>query len=104
MLLILKRHLSTVCSSDGLVCFLLPNPNIAALTCSTVRRELCGYIEGDLPLRLRVEIGDHMEACNRCRALHRDLNKTVQLLGDESILQLPVGFSQRLRERLLSLG
>jgi len=25
-------------------------------------------------------------------------------LGDESILQLPVGFSQRLRERLQSLG
>jgi len=82
---------------------LLHNPSIAMLTCSEVRRELCGYLEGELPPRLKLKVADHIETCDRCRALHSDLNTTVRLLGDESILQLPAGFSQRLRERLLSL-
>jgi len=100
----LKRHFSVARSSNGWVSFLLHNPSNAALTCSKVRTELCGYIEGELPLRLKLKTADHIETCNRCRALHNDLNTTVRLLGDESILQLPVGFSQRLRERLQSLG
>src|SRR6266581_1612458 len=99
--LTVKRHFSTVRSSNGLVSFLLHNPSIAVMACSKVRMELCGYIEDDLPLRLKLEISDHIEICDRCRALHNDLNTTVRPLGDESILQLPAGFSQRLRERLL---
>ena len=82
---------------------LLHNPSSATLTCSKLRRELCSYIEGELPLRLKVKISDHIDICDRCRALHNDLNTTMRLLGDESILQLPAGFSQRLRERVLSL-
>ena len=84
--LILKRHLFTVRSSDGLVSLLLHNPNIAALACSTVRRELCGYIEDDLPLGLKSKISDHMETCDGCRVLRNDLNTTVRLLGDEGDL------------------
>ena len=102
--LTMERHFCAVRSSNELVSPLHHNRGVAALTCSKVRRELCGYIEGDLPLRLKVEISDHIATCDRCRALYNDLNMTVRLLGDEYILQLPAGFSKRLRERLLSLN
>jgi len=46
-------------------------------------------------------IGEHLRTCDHCRAVYEGLRNIVRLLGDEEVIELPEGFSQRLYNRLL---
>lgn len=76
-------------------------PAVIEIDCYQVRWELSDYLEGDLAPQLRRRIEQHFQRCDHCRAVYDDLRNIVRLLGNEEVIELPEGFSQRLYERLL---
>ena len=94
------RHVLNVATSNALVVFVSVKPRFIEIDCSQVRRELSDYMEGDLRPQLRSRIEEHVRNCGHCRAVYDGLRNIVRLLGDELVIELPEGFSQRLYKRL----
>ena len=79
-------------------------PAVIEIDCYQVRQELSDYLEGDLTPQLRLGIEEHLRTCDHCRAVYEGLRNIVRLLGDEEVIELPEGFSQRLYKRLLPVS
>lgn len=77
-------------------------PRVIEIDCRRVLRELSDYLEGDLPPQLRLQIERHLKECDHCTAVYDGMRNVVRLLGDEKAIELPEGFSRRLRERFRS--
>ena len=70
------------------------------INCLDVIQELSNYLDNDVSEELRIDIETHLPACAHCTAIFDGLNNTIKLIGDGRAFELPVGFSQRLRERI----
>lgn len=68
--------------------------------CEEVWREVSNYLDGDVEPMLRAAIEDHVRGCQRCTAVLDGARNVVQLYGDERMIEVPLGFSQRLHRRL----
>ena len=95
-----ERHLLSVAASNGSVVFVSRKTGVIEIDCYQVRRELSDYLEGDLTPQLRLRIEEHLQTCDHCGAVYDGLRNIVRLLGDEEVIELPEGFSQRLYKRL----
>ena len=71
------------------------------ISCLEVIRELSNYIDRDLQPKLRAEIEAHLPTCAHCTAILDGLRNTITLIGDGRSFQLPAGFGQRLRQKLI---
>lgn len=70
------------------------------IKCEEVWREVSNYLEGEVEPELRSAIEEHVHGCKRCAAVVNGTRNVVQLYGDERLLEVPVGFSRRLHQRL----
>jgi len=70
------------------------------VSCEEVWREISNYLDGEVEPTLRVAIQEHIRGCKRCTAVLDGTRNVLQLYGDERMLEVPLGFSQRLRQRL----
>jgi anti-sigma factor RsiW len=77
-------------------------PVVIETDCYQARRALSDYLEGDLTPQLRLLMWEHFQTCDHCRPVYDGLRNIVSLLGDEEVIELPEGFSQRLYQRFLS--
>jgi len=68
--------------------------------CDEVLWELSSYLDGDLPADLHARIALHLKACEQCAQLFEETKAVVQGLGDERLMDVPKGYSQRLYTRL----
>jgi len=73
------------------------------VSCSEVRLELVNYMEDDVDAELRSRIERHFRECDGCYALYDRIRKVVRLVGSTEVIELPVGFSRRLYERLSTI-
>jgi hypothetical protein len=70
------------------------------VNCEDVWREVSNYLDGEVDPTLRVAIEEHVRGCKNCAALVDGTRNVLQLYGDERMLEVPFGFSQRLHRRL----
>jgi len=70
------------------------------ITCDQLCREISNYLEGDLAPSMRAAIDTHLLTCSRCRSLVEGTRNVIRLYGDERMIDVPVGFGQRLEKRL----
>lgn len=70
------------------------------LDCKHIWRELSNYLDGDIPPDVRRDVEAHVAQCRHCAALLDSTHNIIVLIADERRLELPHGFSKRLRERL----
>ncbi|MFZ0799231.1 MAG: zf-HC2 domain-containing protein [Terriglobales bacterium] len=70
------------------------------VNCEEVWREVSNYLDGDVDPTLRVAIEEHVRGCKHCTAVVHGTRNVIQLYGDERMLEVPLGFSQRLHRRL----
>lgn len=70
------------------------------LTCAEVLRELSNYMDEDVTPTLRLRIDAHVRACGGCRAIYDGVRNVITLVGDFETIELPIGFSKRLRQKL----
>jgi hypothetical protein len=68
--------------------------------CEEVWREISNYLDGDVSPDMRAAIDAHVSGCKHCTAVLDGTRNVVQLYGDERMLEVPLGFSQRLHRRL----
>jgi hypothetical protein len=68
--------------------------------CEEVWREVSNYIDGEVDAALRSTMDEHFKTCPRCASVLAGTRNVVQLYGDERMLEVPAGFSQRLESRL----
>ncbi|MGA7291304.1 MAG: zf-HC2 domain-containing protein [Terriglobales bacterium] len=70
------------------------------VNCEQVWREVSNYLDGDVTPVLRVAIEEHLHGCQRCNAVVDGMRNVLQLYGDERMLEVPFGFTQRLHRKL----
>jgi hypothetical protein len=70
------------------------------VNCEEVWREVSNYLDGEVEPGLRVAIQEHIRGCKHCTAVVDGTRNVIQLYGDERMLEVPFGFSQRLHRRL----
>ena len=70
------------------------------VNCEQVWREISNYLDGDVDPALRAALEEHVRGCQRCSAVLDGTRNIVQLYGDERMLEVPLGFSTRLQQRL----
>ena len=70
------------------------------VNCEEVWREVSNYLDGEVEPSLRVAIEEHIRGCKHCTAVLDGTRNVLQLYGDERMLEVPLGFSQRLHRKL----
>src|SRR5438876_2363840 len=70
------------------------------INCERVWREVSDYLDGEVDSELRAAIEEHLRGCQRCTAVLDGMRNVVQLYGDERMMEVPLGFSRRLHQRL----
>ena len=70
------------------------------LNCKHVWAHISDYIDDSVAPELRVEIERHLEHCEICSAILDSTRNILVLTGDDRTFELPVGYSERLHERL----
>ncbi len=68
--------------------------------CEQVWREVSNYLEGEVDVTLRAAMDDHFRSCAKCRSVLEGMRDVVRLYGDERMVELPTGFSRRLKKRI----
>ncbi len=70
------------------------------VSCHEVLRELSNYIDQDVDPGLRAQIEEHLRVCKRCSVLVDTTRKTLFVVGDERVFEIPMGYSERLHRAL----
>ena len=70
------------------------------LECKHVWKQISNYIDGTVPAELRESIEKHLAHCRHCAAVLDSTRNILILVADERTFELPVGYSQRLHQRL----
>ena len=70
------------------------------ISCEQVWREVSDYLDGQVDPELRAAIEEHVRGCQRCAAVLDGMRNVLELYGDERMIEVPVGFSRRLHQRL----
>ncbi len=70
------------------------------LDCKHVWEHISGYIDGLVSAELRKEIERHLETCEICSAILDSTRNILILTADDRTFELPVGYSERLHDRL----
>lgn len=74
--------------------------NQKMFNCEQVWREVSNYVDGELDAGLRSSMDEHFLTCQRCASVLAGTRNVLQLYGDERMLEVPAGFSQRLEKGL----
>ena len=70
------------------------------LECKHVWEYISEYIDGSVSAELREDIERHLEHCEICSAILDSTRNILILTADDRTFELPMGFSERLHERL----
>jgi anti-sigma factor RsiW len=70
------------------------------LECKHVWEHISEYIDGSVDAQLREDIERHLEHCEICSAILDSTRNILILTADDRTFELPVGYSERLHQRL----
>jgi anti-sigma factor RsiW len=70
------------------------------LNCRHVWAQISDYIDDSVPAEVRADIEQHLEHCEICSAILDSTRNILVLTADDRTFELPVGYSERLHERL----
>jgi predicted anti-sigma-YlaC factor YlaD len=70
------------------------------LDCKHVWPYLSDYIDDSVTPEERRVIEQHLEHCEICSAILDSVHNILVLIADERVFRLPLGYSERLHERL----
>jgi len=70
------------------------------MNCKHVWEYISEFIDDSVEPKLREEIERHLEHCEICSAILDSTRNILVLTADNRTFELPVGYSERLHERL----
>lgn len=68
--------------------------------CEVVWREISNYLEGDVDPALRAAMDVHIQTCKACTSVLEGTRNVIEIYSDERMLEVPLGFGNRLQHRL----
>ncbi len=71
-----------------------------SLKCQHVWEQVSNYIDGTVPADLKAAIEEHLAHCNYCSAILDSTRNILVLVADDRTFTLPLGYTDRLHERL----
>jgi len=73
------------------------------LECKHVWEHISGYLDQQLDPELLAAVEKHLETCEVCSAILDSTRNILVLTADDRTYELPVGYSERLHERLAAV-
>ena len=73
---------------------------IVEISCIEAWLEISEMIDGTLEPEMLARMGLHLTQCAHCKAVYDGASNAVRLIGDERVYELPLGFTERLFQRL----
>ncbi len=73
------------------------------LECKHVWEHISGYLDKDLDVELLSTVEKHLESCEVCSAILDSTRNILVLTADDRTYELPIGYSERLHERLTAV-
>jgi anti-sigma factor RsiW len=70
------------------------------LECKHVWEYISGYLDGTLEPEVLEMVQQHLEHCEICSAILDSTRNILILTADDRVFELPLGYSERLHERL----
>ena len=70
------------------------------IECKHVWTHISGYLDGTLDPDVLAQVQKHLDHCELCSAILDSTRNIVVLTADERVFELPIGFSERLHQRL----
>jgi len=70
------------------------------LECKHVWEHISGYLDKQLDPELLAAVEKHLESCEVCSAVLDSTRNVLILTADDRTYELPVGYSERLHEKL----
>jgi len=69
------------------------------LSCKEVWREISNYLDEEITGDLAARMKEHFKGCKRCTAILDGTRNVMRLVGEDAVLDLPRGFSDRLEQK-----
>jgi len=73
------------------------------MECKHVWEHISGYLDKELDAELLAAVERHLESCEVCSAILDSTRNILILTADDRTYELPVGYSDRLHERLAAV-
>jgi predicted anti-sigma-YlaC factor YlaD len=73
------------------------------MECKDVWEQISGYLDKELDAEMLAAVERHLETCEVCSAILDSTRNILVLTADDRTYELPVGYSVRLRERLVMM-
>jgi anti-sigma factor RsiW len=70
------------------------------LECKHVWEQISGYLDKQLDAEMLAAVERHLENCEVCSAVLDSTRNILVLTADDRTYELPVGYSERLHQRL----
>ena len=70
------------------------------MNCEHVWSEASNYLDGEVTPELRAAMEEHLRGCKHCTAVMDGTRNVLRLYGNQRLLEVPAGFSERLEQRL----
>ena len=70
------------------------------MKCRKVEKNLIHYLEKDLPDEKYLMIRDHLDSCDQCNKLLREVQLTLQIITHERVKETNPFFYTRLKQRV----
>jgi anti-sigma factor RsiW len=73
------------------------------MRCSSVRRRLSAYVDGELPAREARKLESHLAGCQRCSADYEEMAEVHHLFAGAQRYSAPQGFPAAVMEKVQAL-
>jgi len=73
------------------------------LECKHVWEHISEYLDKQLDAELLADVEKHLESCEVCSAILDSTRNILVLTADDRTYELPVGYSERLHEKLAAV-
>ncbi len=73
------------------------------LQCKHVWEQISGYLDKQLDAEMLAAVERHLENCEVCSAVLDSTRNILVLTADDRTYELPVGYSERLHQRLTAV-
>ena len=72
------------------------------ITCDEFMAELGNYVEGDVAIKVRQQLEQHLSHCQTCQVVYDSTLKTVKIVTESGSFDLPEVSAKPIRNKIMA--